>query len=106
MGLDGELKSLTNIMKTKRQNMRKSVAENLVKKRSVGRPRKPKLEKKTFSNMSSETIHIHTSKITDIPVDKVHSHNSLKSMKANSSISEVQVCVNLPILCRVMIFLF
>lgn len=85
MGLDGELKSLTRIMKTKRQNMKKSIAENLVKKRSVGRPRKSKLEKKT--------IHTHTPVTTKISVEKVHVHKIEKPMKSNSSISEIQVCI-------------
>lgn len=93
MGLDGELKSLVHIMKTKRQNMKKSLAENLVKKRSVGRPRKSKLEKKPFSDVSSETIHMHTAVTTDIPVEKAHVRRTVKPMKSDSSISEVQVCM-------------
>ncbi|XP_025422798.1 uncharacterized protein LOC112692360 isoform X2 [Sipha flava] len=85
MGLDGELKSLTRIMKTKRQNMKKSTAENLVKKRSVGRPRKSKLK------TNQKNIHTPTSVTTKIQVEKVHVHKIEKPMKSNSTVSEIQV---------------
>jgi hypothetical protein len=87
MGLDGELKSLTRIMKTKRQNMKKSTAENLVKKRSVGRPRKSKLK------TNQKNIHTPTSVTTKIQVEKVHVHKIEKPMKSNSTVSEIQVCI-------------
>lgn len=91
MGLVFECKRLAEIMKTKKQSMKKSTPQKLVKKRSVGRPRKSKIKDEQLSDSSSEdTVIRHTPLVSKIPIEKVQPiRQNTKSLL--KPISEVQV---------------
>lgn len=89
MGYIFECKRLAQMMKTKKQTMKKS-PKKLEKKRSVGRPRKPKIKEEPLSDDSADNIEIpHASGIN---IDKVQISRSAKPLKSNS---ENQVCMNI-----------
>lgn len=83
-------------MKTKRQTMKKTSTKKLIKKRSVGRPRKSKIK---YDELSSETslecIKMRTQVATTIPVEKAQIRSTVRQPKPNS---EVHVCIYVSIL--------
>lgn len=89
MGFVVECRRLALIMKTKRQTVKKSNPKNLVKKRSVGRPRKPKIEFKPLSDSSIECYTLSSLATKNIPVKK----ESRQSTKPDPLISKVEVCI-------------
>lgn len=84
-------------MKIKRQKFKKSNTKNLVKKRSVGRPRKLKLKNELLSDTSSEDIPICASIIEKISDEKIKTRKPTKLLKLEPGISEVQVSTYLEI---------
>jgi len=91
MGFHFECKTLAHIMKTKRQTMKKTNIKKLIKKRSVGRPRKSKMK---YDELSSETslecVKMRTQVATNIPVAKSQIRSTVRQPKPNS---EVHVCI-------------
>ncbi|XP_060871507.1 uncharacterized protein LOC132945765 isoform X3 [Metopolophium dirhodum] len=87
MGFHFECKTLAHIMKTKRQSLKKTSTKKLVKKRSVGRPRKSKIK---YDELSSETslecIKMRTQVATSIPVEKAQIRSTLRQPKPNSEV--------------------
>jgi len=94
MGFHFECKSLAHTMKTKRQTMRKTSTKKLVKKRSVGRPRKSKIKYDELPS-SLECINMSTQVATSIPVEKSQIRSTVRQPKPNS---EVHVCIYINIL--------
>ncbi|XP_027853101.2 uncharacterized protein LOC114131946 isoform X1 [Aphis gossypii] len=98
MGFDYESKRLAHIMKTKRQTSRQTMKRNntkkLVKKRSVGRPRKSKIKYEELSSeeTSLESIKMLNQVATSISVEKAQSRSTVRPPKNNSRAnSEVHV---------------
>lgn len=81
-------------MKTKRKNVKKPTAKHSVKKRSVGRPRKTKvnIQKETLSDLSVD-IPIHKDVNKKTPIKPVQIPSNTKPVNLNSAISEHQVCI-------------
>lgn len=85
MGFYVECKSLVVSMRAKRKNVKKPITKKVVKKRSVGRPRK--------TNTLSHIIPIHTSVITKTPIEPVKVQKNTKLLNTKSAVSQVQVCI-------------
>lgn len=94
MGFDYESKRLAHIMKTKRQTMKRNNTKKLVKKRSVGRPRKSKIKCEELSSeeTSLESIKMRNKVATSISVEKAQNRSTVRPPKTNS---EVHVCIML-----------
>lgn len=93
MGFDYESKSLAHIMKTKRQTMKRNNTKKMVKKRSVGRPRKSKIKYEELSSETSfESIKTRNQVATSISVKKAQIRSTVRPPKTNS---EVHVCIML-----------
>jgi len=91
MGFHFECTTLAHIMKTKRQTMKRNNTKKLVKKRSVGRPRKSKIKYDELSSETSlESIKMHTQVSTNISVEKAQNRSTVRPLKTNS---EVHVCI-------------
>lgn len=89
MGFHFECKTLAHMMKTKRQTMKKNSTKKLVKKRSVGRPRKSKIKCDELSSETSiESMKMRTKVATTVPVEKTRS--IARPPKPNS---EGHVCI-------------
>lgn len=95
MGFYVECNTLAATMKTKRKNVKKSTARHLVKKKSVGRPRKTKfnIQKETLSDKSVDIIPIHKAVNEKTPIEQLQVQSNTKPLNSNSAISEVQVCI-------------
>ncbi|XP_008185144.1 uncharacterized protein LOC100166607 isoform X1 [Acyrthosiphon pisum] len=87
MGFHFECKTLAHIMKTKRQSLKKTSTKKLVKKRSVGRPRKSKIKYEELSSETSlECIKMRTQVATSIPVEKSQIRSTVRQPKPNSEV--------------------
>lgn len=96
MGFHFECKTLAHIMKTKRQSLKKTSTKKLLKKRSVGRPRKSKIK---YDELSSETslecIEMRTQVARSIPLERAQIRSTVRQPKPNS---EAHVCIYVNIL--------
>lgn len=93
MGFEVECSTLAHMMKTNKQTTKSPISKNIIQKRSVGRPRKLKLNVEPVPNTSSKYIQMPvTKKMLD---EKVQ---TLKPLKSNSEISKAQVCISLKII--------
>ncbi|XP_060834779.1 uncharacterized protein LOC132917847 isoform X2 [Rhopalosiphum padi] len=87
MGFHFECTTLAHIMKTKRQTMKRNNTKKLVKKRSVGRPRKSKIKYDDLSSETSlESIKMHTQVSTNISVEKAQNRSTVRPLKTNSEV--------------------
>ncbi|XP_022181768.1 uncharacterized protein LOC111041703 isoform X2 [Myzus persicae] len=95
MGFQFECKTLAHIMKTKRQTNKKTNTKKLIKKRSVGRPRKSKIKYDELSSETSlESIKMRTQVTTSIPFEKPQIRSTVRPPKPNS---EVHVSSSSPV---------
>lgn len=104
-GLDDEFYKLASSMKTKRRTMKKSITKKLGKKRSVGRPRKSKVKSEPFSDMSSESISMHTTATRGMPLEQIEMCQIIKPFNCSPVISDVQVCIHVSNIIIILMFL-
>ncbi|XP_025201400.1 uncharacterized protein LOC112598945 [Melanaphis sacchari] len=87
MGFHVECKSLAHIMKTKRQTSKRNNTKKLVKKRSVGRPRKSKIKYDELSSKTPlKTIKMRTQVATSFSVEKAQNRSTVRPSKTNSEV--------------------
>lgn len=98
MGFGAKCRTLFGMMKTKRAIVKKATGKKMIKKRAVGRPRKPRIKEEPLSDPLP--VHFQMPISTELSSVKMPLCQTLKPMKLNSNVSKAQVC-----LCTYAIFL-